>query len=215
MSHRFGRPSQGRGRKIGPADIRRANRPDCMPGRDKSGGSGELKRQLAASGHAEGRAVAACRVGTIAIVAARPRHPGDGIRRRRRGAAVGHHVCRHHHIEAGHRRRDTRQQHGKGQQRREPVTAAGDTPVSRAAEASFHAIRLARTSLRRATQKCHRIRAPRPRFRRTLPRLTRPRKLDRLKLENSSLQSLAGGSGSPLTSLRLGKTRTQQKSPAL
>ncbi len=151
-SHRFGRPLQRRGRKVGPANIRLASRLDCVPGRDKSGGSGELKRQLAAGGHAEGRAVAGCRVGTIAIVAARPCHPGHGTRRRQRGAAVGHHVCRHHHIETGHRRRDTRQQHGKCQQRRQPVTAAGNRPASRAIKASFHGIRLAQTFLMMSSQ---------------------------------------------------------------
>jgi len=159
-SHRSGRPSQGRGRKVGPANVRRANRFDGAFGQGKSGRNSKLKRQLAAGGHAEGRAVAGCRVSVVAIVAAGPRHLARAMCHMRRGALIGHRVSRGHHIETGHRRRNRCQKKRNRQRRRKPVTTAfyASAPDGR----PLHDSRLTQTSIRRATQKSHRKRPSQP-----------------------------------------------------
>ena len=150
-SHRSGRPSQGRGRKVGPANVRHANRFDGAFGQGKSGRSRELNRQLAAGDHAEGRAVAGFRVSLVAIVAAGTRHLARAMCHMRRGTLAGHRLCRRHHIEIGHRRRNRCQKKRNRQGRRKPVMEA--FYASAADGRPLHDNRLTQTSLRRATQK--------------------------------------------------------------
>ncbi|MDX5365484.1 MAG: hypothetical protein LPK88_03535 [Alphaproteobacteria bacterium] len=78
--------------------------------RDKSNRRRELKRQLAAGGHAEGRTVAGRRVSLVAIVAARTGHLTRAMRHMRPDAFIGHCGRRRYHIEIGRRRRYRGQQ---------------------------------------------------------------------------------------------------------